>query len=363
VRRFMVLLMGMLAMLVMTTPALAQPGNDDLATATGVNALPFNDAVDTTDATVEPGEPLGPDEFCPPRGATVWYELTFGSSQPVAVDTAGSDYDTTLAVYTGTGYGDLARVACNDDTFFGLQAALSFDAEAGVTYLVQVGSFGEGPGGALQISFDEPGKTTGKPLIFKSQFRGRFADAFMDEFDEETGAFAFTSVNLFDGRSHQEGKPSKFSSLFVSMFEETFDEEAGTFTFTDWFGNAELGRDQFAIDKKLKTAWVLADLTLQGQTCTGSFEFDGFECTDLGTVDVTADVVWDGIGGIQKSQFREKTTVDGIRFMFRGNTSSRNADVSGGLSGDLIVDLNDAFGSLNSQSTGDFFMFRGAGLP
>jgi hypothetical protein len=362
-KRFVIPVTVVLAVMALMAPAFAQPTNDDLTAATEVTGLPFTETLDTTDATVEPGEPVEGDEFCPPRGSTVWYALTLDTTQPVSVNTAGSDYDTTLAVYTGSGFGDLSLVDCNDDTFFGLEAAVTFEAEAGVTYLVQVGSFGGDFGGLLQISFAEPGKTTGKPIIFKSQFRGLIADAFIEEFDETTGAFSFTSVNLVDGQSHEKGKPSKFSSLFVSTFEETFDEEEGTFRFTEWFGFADLSKDQFAIDKKLKSAWVETDLVLFGQTCTGSFEFEEFECIDHGSADVTADVVWDGVGGISKSQFKEKSTFDGVRIMFRDKSSSRNADVSGGVTGEIAIDLSDSFGSLSSQTTGDFIMIRGAGIP
>ena len=362
-KRFVIPVTVVLAVMALMAPALAQPSNDDLAAATGVTSLPFAETLDTTDATVEPSEPVEGDEFCPPRGSTIWYALTLDATQTVSVNTAGSDYDTTLAVYTGSGFGDLSLVDCNDDTFFGLQAALTFEAGAGVTYLVQVGSFGGDSGGPLQISIAEPGKTTGKPIIFKSQFRGLIADAFIEEFDETTGAFSFTSVDLVDGQSHEKGKPSKFSSLFVSTSEETFDEEEGTFSFTEWFGFADLSKDQFAIDKKLRSAWVETDLVLFGQTCTGSFESEDFECTDLGSADVTADVVWDGVGGISKSQFKEKSTFDGVRIMFRDKSSSREADVSGGVTGDIAIDLTDAFGSLNSLNTGDFIMIRGAGIP
>jgi len=362
-KRFLIPVTVGLIVMALMAPALAQPAHDDLAAATGVTALPFTETVDTTDATVEPDEPIEGEEVCPPRGSTVWYALTLDTTQPVSVSTAGSDYDTTLAVYTGSGYGDLSLVGCNDDTFFGLQASLTFDVEAGVTYLIQAGSFGGDFGGLLQISFDEPGKTTGKPIIFKSQFRGSIADAFIEEFDETTGAFSFTSVNLVDGQSHETGKPSKFSSLFVSTVEETFNEEEGTFTFTEWFGTVDLSNDQFAIDKRLRSAWVETDLVLFGQTCTGSFEFEDFECTDLGSADVTADVIWDGVGGISKSQFKEKSTFDGVHLLFRGKFSSRNADVFGGVTGDIAIDLSNAFGSLNNQSTGDFIMIRGAGIP
>ena len=121
--------------------------------------------------------------------------------------------------------------------------------------------------------------------------------------------------------------------------------------------------DQFALGKKLTSASVLADLTLQGETCTGTVEDEELECTDLGLAEVTVEVSWEGTGGIEKSQFMEKGSSEGVRFMFRGKTSSRNADVTGDVTGDLMIDLSDAFGSLTNQTTGDFIMIRGTSIP
>lgn len=362
-RRVLVLCTVMFTVLSLAVPAVAQPDNDDLASATEVSGLPFSDSVDTTEASTEAGEPVEGDELCPPRGSTVWYALTLDESQTVAIDTAGSDYDTTLAVYTGTNYSDLSLVDCNDDTFFGLQASVTLSADAGVTYLVQAGSFGGDGGGQLEISVGEPGKTTGKPIIFKSRFKGLGADAFVESFDEDTGAFSFTSAGIVDGQASEGGKPTKFATLFVSDFTETIDESTETVTFTEWFGSTELDGSQFAIDKKLRSAWVEADLALFGQTCTYGFEDEEIDCTDLGTAEVTVDVSWQGVGGVEKSKFMEKNTFDGVRTMFRGTFSSRNATVSGGWSGDQEVDLSDGTGSIYQQSTGDFVMIRGAGIP
>jgi hypothetical protein len=358
-RRVLVLCTVILTVFSLTVPAVAQPDNDDLASAAAVTGLPFDDTLDTTEATVETGEPL--DGLCPPRGSTVWYELTLAESQVVAIDTAGSDYDTTIAVYTGTEFSDLTLVDCNDDTFFGLQAALTMSADAGVPYLIQVGSFGGDGGGQLQLSIGAPEKATGKPVIFKSRFRGVVADAYLETFDEETGAFSFTGATLIDGQGNEQGKPTKFADLFVSQYTETIDEPNETVIITEWFGSAELSRDQYALDKKLRSAWAEADLTLFGQTCSFGFEDEVQECTDLGTAVVSADLSWQGIGGIEKSKYRESTTADGVRLMFRGSSSTRNANVAGGWSGEQNADLSGASGSISLQSSGDFVMIRGAG--
>ena len=358
-KRLLILGTVILTTLAIATPAIAQPGNDDLAAASGVAAIPFADALDTTEATTEAGEPVDADETCPPRGSTVWYALTLPASGDVRIDTAGSDYDTTLAVYTGTGYGDLSLVDCNDDTFFGLQAALTISAGANVTYLIQVGSFGGDGGGQLQLTIDEPKRFTGKPLIFKGRFKGLTADAFVDEFDETTGAYSSASVGLLDGQSSSVGKPTKSSEVFISETTETVDESAGTFTLTDWFGAAELSRDDFAIDKKLGSAWVKTDVVMEGYTCTGFFDQEDVDCNFIGSANFTVDVSWDGFGPVERFSYRDMGSDEGIRFIFRGRISSREANVSGGWSGDRNIDLNGAFGFASNQSSGDFVIIRG----
>lgn len=88
-----------------------------------------------------------------PIGRTVWYTVT-GTGGELTVDTAGSDFDTVLGVYTGDG-GTFTQVACVDDVFgeefFSLQAAVTFATEAGLTYYVQAGGFA-GEAGTLQLS-------------------------------------------------------------------------------------------------------------------------------------------------------------------------------------------------------------------
>ncbi len=58
------------------------PPNDDFANATGVASLPFGDNVDTTAATVEPGEPHASD-CINSASASVWYAFTPATSESV----------------------------------------------------------------------------------------------------------------------------------------------------------------------------------------------------------------------------------------------------------------------------------------
>jgi hypothetical protein len=89
-------------------------------------------------------------------GGTVWFTFTPASSGKIAVETAECDYDTTLAVYTGTRLTALTAVAANDDCISGDAASCScvtITAQAGVAYSVQVaGAWGASGSTNVQVS-------------------------------------------------------------------------------------------------------------------------------------------------------------------------------------------------------------------
>ncbi|MBA3236437.1 MAG: hypothetical protein H0T59_10700 [Chloroflexi bacterium] len=77
-------------------------------------------------------------------GRTLWYSIA-GTGGPVTIDTAGSNFDTVLAVYVRDG-ADFIEVACNDDVLGDpvgatYQAAVTLETEVGTTYLIQVGGY------------------------------------------------------------------------------------------------------------------------------------------------------------------------------------------------------------------------------
>ena len=151
-RRFRTLLalVGAAVLLLPSAPgALAQvPSNDDFDNATVIAGLPFQDSLDTTEATTAADDP-----DCAGNGHTVWYAFTPGADVTITANTSGSDYDTTLSAYTGS-RGALEQVACNDDSG-SLQSRIVFAATSGTTYFFMVGSFFDSPGGALEISAAE----------------------------------------------------------------------------------------------------------------------------------------------------------------------------------------------------------------
>jgi hypothetical protein len=129
----------------------APPPNDDFDAATVVTEpLPFTDSISTVEATTAADDPVD----CGGNVATVWYTYTPSAAGPVSADTIGSDYATTLSVYTGT-RGALTQIAC--DAPFGT-ARVTWDAVAGTTYYLMVGSqagLSDPPGGALSFTVRE----------------------------------------------------------------------------------------------------------------------------------------------------------------------------------------------------------------
>jgi hypothetical protein len=120
-----------------------------------ITSLPFQDEAATVDATVAADDPIS----CSGNQGqnTVWYSITPTLNSWFGIDTNSSDYDTVVSVYTGA-CGSLTRVACNDDFNNSVanknRALLIFQAQAGVTYLIQV--TGKGGGGTLRLRLGYP---------------------------------------------------------------------------------------------------------------------------------------------------------------------------------------------------------------
>lgn len=88
-------------------------------------------------ANVEPREPLH--ARMPGSAASVWWTWSAGANTNVPIDTAGSAFNPVLAVYTGSGVGDLLPVASStNDVLNRLQANVAFNAVRGTTYRISV---------------------------------------------------------------------------------------------------------------------------------------------------------------------------------------------------------------------------------
>ena len=78
------------------------PANDDFVNA---EALPTDGTWlgSNVNATAEPGEPA---HASVPTGSSIWFQWIAPTDGFVTVDTFGSNYDTVLALYTGTAVPD-----------------------------------------------------------------------------------------------------------------------------------------------------------------------------------------------------------------------------------------------------------------
>lgn len=75
------------------------------------------------------------------RGKTAWWEWTAPADGSVRIRTEGSDFNTHLAVYTGTSLTDLRSVASNNDVPGGTWSQVTFTAQRGQGYLIVVDGF------------------------------------------------------------------------------------------------------------------------------------------------------------------------------------------------------------------------------
>ncbi len=117
-------------------------------------------------ASIELGEPYHGGL----RKRSVWGAWTAPGNGQVTISTAGSRFDTVLAVYTGSAVGQLSPVAQNDDVQSGFNwSSVSFPTKAGDTYSFAVDgrqdSSTEGQGTiAVEVGYvgsDQPGSEIG----------------------------------------------------------------------------------------------------------------------------------------------------------------------------------------------------------
>jgi hypothetical protein len=125
-------------------------GNDQPAMATPVTGLVFETTQFIALATASAADPT---PSCAPRvGQSVWFAYTPTQNAVIRVNTFGSDYDTVVAVYKGSGTPG-AEVACNDDSGGLTQSQVSFTAFTGQPYLIMVGSKTAATGSTGTLNF------------------------------------------------------------------------------------------------------------------------------------------------------------------------------------------------------------------
>ncbi|MEQ2006454.1 MAG: S8 family serine peptidase [Limisphaerales bacterium] len=113
------------------------PFNDVLANALELAGTVGATTTNNINATLEPGEPLHAGKQ---GGKSVWYFFTAPSDGLLSITTTNSNFDTLLAVYTGTRVDRLTALNANDDTptGFGIYSELTQAVRSGTRYYVAV---------------------------------------------------------------------------------------------------------------------------------------------------------------------------------------------------------------------------------
>ena len=148
----------------MAGSSLAQPSNDNVSSASSLNS---SASISTTGTNIGATREAG--ELLPAGGGgrSVWFTWTALSSGRLTLTTAGSNFDTTLALYrraSGTGASGLSLLASNDDTQVNATSALSANVVQGETYLISVDGY-SGVSGTyrLNLSFRNSANTFSAP--------------------------------------------------------------------------------------------------------------------------------------------------------------------------------------------------------
>lgn len=126
------------------TNCLTAPVNDQFANAVVVTHSPFTATEFNTCATKQSGEPNHAGNA---GGHSIWYTWTPDSNHTAVITTRKSNFNTTLAVYTGNAVNTLTPVASNNDISGSVnQSLVSFPAVAGTTYRIAVDGIGSAVG-------------------------------------------------------------------------------------------------------------------------------------------------------------------------------------------------------------------------
>jgi hypothetical protein len=126
----------------------APPTNDNFASAGTLSGSTVSANGTNLNATKESGEPNHGGDA---GGKSVWWNWMAPSSGNVIIDTSGSNFDTTLGVYTGSAVNALTTIASDNNSGPNLTSRVAFAVTAGVLYHIAVDGTG-GASGSIQLN-------------------------------------------------------------------------------------------------------------------------------------------------------------------------------------------------------------------
>jgi hypothetical protein len=135
-----------------------RPTNDDLAASLAIQGPSGSVSGTTLGATKEVGEPNHAGNV---GGASIWYSWTAPATGSANFETVGSDFDTLLAVYTGSDVSNLTLVGANDDIDYPdirTSRVGPVPVQGGTTYRIAIDGYrftGQPPfTGSVRLSWD-----------------------------------------------------------------------------------------------------------------------------------------------------------------------------------------------------------------
>ena len=121
----------------------ASGNNDEFISPVVIGSLAFTNTQSVSGYTSAVDDPNLPCSSNQKRYLTAWYRYTPGQNRQLTVDTYTSNYDTVLAIWTGT-QGSLVNIGCNDNSG-GSQSSLTVSVTAGTTYFIEIASVTAAP--------------------------------------------------------------------------------------------------------------------------------------------------------------------------------------------------------------------------
>lgn len=159
--------------------------NNSFASRINLSGATVTAAGTNANATREPGEP---NVLNISGGKSIWWSWTAPASGLVTISTAGSNFDTTLGVYTGTSVNGLSLVRANDDQnlFGGVYTSLvNFQAVAGQRYQILVDGY-RGDSGLVKLTVTQPsGRNAAALSVQNSPLRAEQAEQRRDRYQDQ----------------------------------------------------------------------------------------------------------------------------------------------------------------------------------
>lgn len=127
--------------------SIGPPANDNFADAELISGASGTLNATNALATVEIGEPATIDGSN--ASTSIWYKWVAPASGTKEFNTVGSDFDTLLAIYTGTSVGALTTIGEDDDSGGSGTSRVTIAVTMGTTYRIRVDGYGGDTGNVV----------------------------------------------------------------------------------------------------------------------------------------------------------------------------------------------------------------------